>query len=56
MSEYILWKVNFKYVCRDCGYEGNEILVSAIDKERTSVRCPKCGSHRVHVELNKVNI
>ncbi|MDH5807186.1 MAG: hypothetical protein QXW62_03505 [Candidatus Methanomethylicaceae archaeon] len=54
MSDYILWKTPFIYICRDCGYEGNEIIAIAINNERTEVRCPKCGSKRVHVPLEKV--
>ncbi|MCS7098399.1 MAG: hypothetical protein NZ922_05435 [Candidatus Methanomethyliaceae archaeon] len=54
MSNHILWRAPFKYICRDCGYEGYEVITIALNKERTEVRCPKCGSKRVHVPLEKV--
>jgi len=51
--EWILWETPLQYICRDCGYEGHYILLTALDRERTDVRCPKCGSYRVHVPLDE---
>jgi len=53
-QDWILWDSHMPYICRDCGYEGTEVLVTALDRQRTEVRCPKCGSYRIHVELEKI--
>jgi DNA-directed RNA polymerase subunit RPC12/RpoP len=53
-QDWILWDSHMPYICRDCGYEGAEVLVTALDRQRTEVRCPKCGSYRIHVELKKI--
>jgi DNA-directed RNA polymerase subunit RPC12/RpoP len=53
-QDWILWDSHMPYICRDCGYEGTEVLVTTLDRQRTEVRCPKCGSYRVHVALEKV--
>lgn len=53
-SGWILWNSNLPYICRDCGYQGSKVLVIALDGEKTEVRCPKCGSYRIHVPLEMV--
>jgi DNA-directed RNA polymerase subunit RPC12/RpoP len=53
-QDWILWDSHMPYICRDCGYEGIEVLLMTLDRQRIEVRCPKCGSYRVHVELEKV--